>query len=270
MTETTPSVGFFEAVKLFFTNYANFKGRARRSEYWNAIVFVNVISSILTAALPEVGAIWSLITLLPGLAIVVRRLHDTGRSGWYYFIALIPLVGVILMLVWLCSDSTEDNQWGPNPKKPASYGGASANAALPSSNSYNGGSAGGSYGSTAPSGGYAPPAPAAPKASSNITLRLCTGPMAGAAYSCAPGSYATLGRAPSRCEIVLDQQYNMVSGVHCRIAFYDNYATVTDLNSTNGTFLNGTRLNPGEPMTAQNGATIYLASSACAFQIYFN
>lgn len=266
----TPSVSFISAIKLFFSNYTNFKGRSRRSEYWWAILFVNLVSFGLGAFLPEAAGIWSLIILIPALAMLVRRLHDTGRSGWYYFVGMIPLIGQILLLVWVCSDSTEDNQWGPNPKKPASYGGASANAALPSSNSYNGGSAGGSYGSTVPGGGYAPPAPPAPAPSSNITLRLCTGPMAGAAYSCAPGSYATLGRAPSRCEIVLDQQYNMVSGVHCRIAFYDNYATVTDLNSTNGTFLNGTRLNPGEPMTAQNGATIYLASSACAFQIYFN
>ena len=59
---------------------------------------------------------WSLATLVPQIAITIRRLHDIGKSGWYYLIGLIPLVGGIILLVWMCQDSTEDNQWGPNPK----------------------------------------------------------------------------------------------------------------------------------------------------------
>lgn len=259
--ETTPSVGFLEAVKLYFSNYANFNGRARRSEYFWAILFVNIVTTVLGFVLPEASSVWALITLVPGFAIVVRRLHDTGRSGWYYLFILIPLVGSIMLLIWICSDSTEDNQWGPNPKRAAS-----AYAETPALPNY--GAAGGSYGSAAPSPSYTPTTPVAAPAS--ITLKLCTGPMAGNCYSCTPGGYATLGRAPSRCEIVLNEQYNMVSGVHCRIQFFDQYATVTDLNSTNGTYVNGTRLTAGQPVTVQNGATIYLANSSCAFQIYFN
>lgn len=257
----TPSVGFGEAIKLYFSNYANFSGRTRRSAYFKAIIFINIITSALSGV-PELAAIWSLVTLLPGIAMVVRRLHDTGRSGWYYLFLLIPLVGPILILVWICSDSTEDNQWGPNPKRPSGGYQPAESPALPGNNSNSYEPTGGSTASAPP---YTPPAAAA----ANITLRICTGAMAGNAYSCPPGTRATLGRAPSRCEIVLDASYNQVSGVHCRIDFYDRYVTVTDLNSTNGTYVNGTRLTPGQPMTAQSGATIYLANSACAFQVYF-
>ena len=257
------SVGFGEAIKLYFNNYANFKGRSRRSEYWWAILFINIVTAVITGLAPELAGIWSLVTLVPGIAIVVRRLHDTGRSGWYYFMMLIPLVGPIMMIVWLCSDSTEANQWGPNPKQP--YG---ANPELPGYRGYADTPGPGFQDETVPAPDpYNPPAPVA---APSISLRLCTGAMAGNTYGCTPNSYVTLGRAPSRCEVVLDASYNMVSGVHCRIQFYDQYATVTDMNSTNGTYVNGARLNPGQPVTVQNGATIYLANSACAFQIYFN
>ena len=261
MTETTPSVNFPTAVKLFFTNYVNFNGRARRSEYWWAILFVNIISVGLGNLLPEAASIWILVTFLPSMSLFVRRLHDIGLSGWFYLLSFIPFLG----MYWCCLDSKDDNKWGPNPKRASSGCGYAENAALPGYDSYTPPqTTGGDYYNTAPAAPYAPPA------ARSVTLSLCTGPMAGTSYSCTPGSYATLGRAPSRCEIVLDQQYNMVSGVHCRIQFYDQYATVTDLNSTNGTYVNGTRLTPGQPVTVQNGAAIYLASSACAFQICFN
>ena len=55
--------------------------------------------------------------VIPGLSICVRRLHDIGKSGWYYLIGLIPLVGGIIMIVWFCQDSAPANQWGPNPKR---------------------------------------------------------------------------------------------------------------------------------------------------------
>lgn len=60
--------------------------------------------------------IWCLIILLPSLAVTVRRLHDAGYSGWFYFISFIPLIGAILLFVALCTDSVEDNKYGPNPK----------------------------------------------------------------------------------------------------------------------------------------------------------
>ena len=109
-------MNIIEATKLFFTRYVDFNGRSRRSEYWWAYLAVVIISAVLTAVLGELAYIWSLATLVPQIAITIRRLHDIGKSGWFYLIGLIPLAGPIILLVWMCQDSTEDNQWGPNPK----------------------------------------------------------------------------------------------------------------------------------------------------------
>lgn len=111
------SVNILEATRLYFTHYADFSGRSRRSEYWFAFLSVGIISAVLTTILGSLAGIWGLITLIPNLALCVRRLHDIGKSGWWYLVSFIPLVGGILLLVWCCTDSTEDNQWGPNPKK---------------------------------------------------------------------------------------------------------------------------------------------------------
>ena len=115
MTEVKP-VSFIEAIKLFFTRYADFKGRSRRSEYWWASLATFIVTSVLTAIIPNLVGVWNLVILVPSIAICIRRLHDIGKSGWWYLINFIPLVGQILMLIWACKDSTEDNQWGPNPK----------------------------------------------------------------------------------------------------------------------------------------------------------
>ena len=109
-------MNIIEATKLFFTRYVDFNGRSRRSEYWWAYLAIAIISAVLTAVLGELAYIWTLATLIPNIAITVRRLHDIGKSGWWYLICLIPLVGAIILLVFMCLDSTEDNQWGPNPK----------------------------------------------------------------------------------------------------------------------------------------------------------
>ncbi|MEU9453789.1 DUF805 domain-containing protein [Streptomyces sp. NPDC048277] len=102
--------------------YAVFSGRARRQEYWMFFLF-NVIISIVLAVVGRVigfsalGALYSLAVFLPGLGVAVRRLHDIGRSGWAILIALIPLVGTIILIVWLASEGKpEENQYGPNPK----------------------------------------------------------------------------------------------------------------------------------------------------------
>ena len=109
-------VGFLEAVKLAFQHYADFKGRARRSEYWWFTLFNTIASSVIGAIAPDLAWIWTLIVLVPGIALVVRRLHDAGKSGWFYLWGLIPLVGTIIVLIQLLKDSAPDNQWGPNPK----------------------------------------------------------------------------------------------------------------------------------------------------------
>ncbi|MFJ6834932.1 DUF805 domain-containing protein [Streptomyces sp. NPDC091209] len=103
--------------------YATFNGRARRQEYWmfaliNVIIYVALL--VIDLSLLGTGVIaplYELAVLLPSLAVGVRRLHDTGRSGWWTFIALVPLVGGIILLVFLASDTKpEANQYGPSPK----------------------------------------------------------------------------------------------------------------------------------------------------------
>nr|MBQ8244503.1 DUF805 domain-containing protein [Oscillospiraceae bacterium] len=114
--EPKPPVGFVEAVKLYFQNYANFSGRSRRSEYWYACLFTFLLSLVVSMVIPDLAFIVSLATLVPSIAICVRRLHDIGKAGVWYLICFIPLVGGIILLVWTCKDSGPDNQWGPNPK----------------------------------------------------------------------------------------------------------------------------------------------------------
>lgn len=104
-------------------HYADFKGRARRKEYWMFVLF-NIIASAILSVIGSlihcgwISYLYSLAVLIPSLAVLVRRLHDTGRSGWWILISLVPLVGGIWLLVLLCLDSQpEANNWGINPKK---------------------------------------------------------------------------------------------------------------------------------------------------------
>lgn len=115
MTEVQP-ISIVEATKLFFTRYTDFNGRSRRSEFWWAQLTVGILGSVIGMIIPNLSWIWSLIVLIPSIAISLRRLHDIGKSGWWYLINLIPVVGQIIFLVLACKDSVEDNQWGPNPK----------------------------------------------------------------------------------------------------------------------------------------------------------
>jgi len=109
--------------------YADFNGRARRKEYWMFVLFnmifaiaAAILDNVLGTASPELGygiiyGIYSLAVLIPGIAVGVRRLHDIGKSGWMMFVALIPLVGFIWLIVLMATDSNPgDNQYGPNPK----------------------------------------------------------------------------------------------------------------------------------------------------------
>lgn len=106
-------------------NYANFNGRAHRKEYWMFVLF-NIVFSVVAVLLDnllgadEVGVIsvlYSLAVLIPGWAVMVRRLHDTGRSGWMILISLVPFIGTIWLLVLLLIEGdTHKNKYGPSPK----------------------------------------------------------------------------------------------------------------------------------------------------------
>ena len=111
--------------------YANFKGRARRKEYWLFTLFNFLISFILLIVDSLIGSqgvlfiLYFLATLLPNLAVTVRRLHDIGKSGWWILISIIPIIGGIVLVIFMCTDSqsgnsfddtTGRNQYGGNPK----------------------------------------------------------------------------------------------------------------------------------------------------------
>ena len=111
-------MGFKEAIVSVFSNYVNFEGRARRSEYWYFVLLNLIVGVVLgIIGLKAVSGIYSLAVLLPSLAVTWRRLHDTGQSGLCILIGLIPLVGEIILIVWCATDSQPgDNRYGPNPK----------------------------------------------------------------------------------------------------------------------------------------------------------
>ncbi|WP_077338266.1 DUF805 domain-containing protein [Pseudocolwellia agarivorans] len=104
-----------------FKKYADFKGRARRKEYWMFILFYLIIIIGLSIVDYTIGtgflsSIFSLVMFVPSLSIAARRLHDTGRTGWWQLIYLVPLVGLIVMLIFLTQDSHDANDYGQNPK----------------------------------------------------------------------------------------------------------------------------------------------------------
>jgi uncharacterized membrane protein YhaH (DUF805 family) len=110
--------------------YADFSGRARRREYWFFVLFNIIISIVLTicdvfvgtySAAASIGiltGIYTLAVLIPGIAVTVRRLHDTGRSGWWVLIILVPLIGAIVLLIFMVIDSQPGtNAYGSSPKE---------------------------------------------------------------------------------------------------------------------------------------------------------
>lgn len=106
-------------------NYVGFSGRARRAEYWQFTLF-NIIALVafflidLAIHSPILYALYALAVLLPSLAVAVRRLHDTDRSGWWLLLGVIPLIGGIVLLVFMCLEGTQgNNKYGANPKAPA-------------------------------------------------------------------------------------------------------------------------------------------------------
>ena len=131
-------MSFFSAVQACFANYATFRGRARRSEYWFFVLFM-ILCTLVAATLDGAIAvntarhlnvfstILSIVFFLPSLAVTARRLHDIGRSGWWMLISLVPIVGSIVLLVWLCTRGYEGpNRFGSDPIGPMQPGPAGA------------------------------------------------------------------------------------------------------------------------------------------------
>ena len=127
-------MGMNEAVRSFFKRYTDFQGRSRRAEYWWPMLFFILVYLALIAvitvasALGSIGEIIAMIgglaylvfalgVIIPSIAVIVRRLHDLDKSGWWYFIALVPLIGGLLLLYWFCQPGTNgSNTYGDDPK----------------------------------------------------------------------------------------------------------------------------------------------------------
>ncbi len=104
-------------------NYTGFSGRARRTELWmfwlinlGVVIGLTIVESII--GLPGVlSGLYNLAVLLPSIAVGLRRLHDTDRTGWWLLIAFVPFIGAIVLLIFFCIEGTKgDNQYGPDPK----------------------------------------------------------------------------------------------------------------------------------------------------------
>lgn len=110
--------------------YAVFNGRARRKEYW-LFMLCNIIVTIVLGLVDMtlglyseesgfglLSGLYALAVIIPSIALSIRRLHDTGRSGWWILISLVPVIGPLVLLVFYVMDSTPgDNEYGPNPKE---------------------------------------------------------------------------------------------------------------------------------------------------------
>jgi uncharacterized membrane protein YhaH (DUF805 family) len=129
------NMSFSVAVRSFWSHYATFTGRSRRSEYWLVqlfLVLTNIAVAVIDLILMDgdvdrfianggggiVGLVWIVVTIVPALAVLVRRLHDIGRSGWWALIGFVPIVGAIVLLVFTVSDTAPgENKYGPSPKE---------------------------------------------------------------------------------------------------------------------------------------------------------
>lgn len=114
-------MSFGEAVKTCLHKYATFKGRARRSEYWFFYLFTVILGFIFGAISRNTGSginsAFMLFILIPSISVCVRRLHDIGRSGWWWWLNFIPIIGAIVLLIFCAIDSDpNENRYGTSPK----------------------------------------------------------------------------------------------------------------------------------------------------------
>ena len=259
----------FEAFGTCFRKYAVFSGRARRSEYWLfclANILLAIVLSLLTLVLTKVSqtavmvayglsCLFSLVMFLPGLAVMVRRLHDTDHSGAAVLLLFVPLVGPIILLVWYCRDGTPGpNRYGESPKLP-------------------------------PERPKTPEPPAAEEPGSGAAVSLVKPPAAepgdktqpltppppqprllvdcvegGDKGAHAEGKLVYVGRDAALCQLVL-QHSPSVSRSHCMIHLNEGRIELMDLNSRNGTYLaDGTRLPPNQTVVIANGSKLLLGS----------
>lgn len=127
---------FMTSIKTCFSKYVTFSGRAQRSELWWFVLFtflvsiaLSVVDSVLfgtttttatsfesSTDTPILSGLFSLAVILPSISVAVRRLHDLDRTGWWYWLFLVPIIGFIILIVWFASKGTDgENRFGPDP-----------------------------------------------------------------------------------------------------------------------------------------------------------
>ena len=268
-------MSMMEAVKSVFHNYANFHGRARRSEYWLFTLFNGLICFGMTilivvlagtaladdkapggaGALGVLYWIYGLAVILPSLAVSCRRLHDTGRSGAYLLFAFIPVVGGIFLLIWLIEDGTPGgNIYGPDPKNRSGEQGYAPPPQVgrpPENRGY------GDSGSTA-----VPPVREYNRAP---VLRAESGAFQGRSFPVQ--GRLSMGRSPENT-LVFPQETTKVSRKHCEFSVNDGRLFVQDMGSSNGTVINKSyRLMPGQTVELHQGDCVSLGSLNDTFTV---
>lgn len=109
-------MSFSDAIKACFAKYADFNGRAKRPEFWWFTLFIILVSLGLDMVSSIVSMLFSLATLIPSLAVGARRLHDTNRSGWWQLLWFIPIIGWIVVIIFLAQEGeASDNRFGAPP-----------------------------------------------------------------------------------------------------------------------------------------------------------
>ncbi len=228
--------------------YAVFSGRARRKEFWGFVLLQLVLFFVAafldeaagTAEDDRIGIFLGLTILdllIPAWAVTVRRLHDTGRSGWWSLIGLVPLVGAVVMLVFLLIDSDPaTNVYGPNPKSPSPVAVYVGSAQVPTPDR------------SAPASGWI----LSGFDAGGHRLRFSIG-MHDSRFR---ENGLIVGREEGSADLTIAS--DSVSRRHARIFFSDDDLWIEDLNSTNGTVLNGHRLEQGRAGVFSNGAKLLL------------
>ena len=106
-----------QAILTCFKKFADFKGRARRREFWYFELFCVLMSLAFSFISEDAATITMIVTFIPNIAVSVRRLHDIGRSGWWMLIALVPIAGILLLLFWATQEGEPTtNAYGESPK----------------------------------------------------------------------------------------------------------------------------------------------------------
>ncbi len=102
---------FEESIKICFNKYADFKGRAIRSEYWWFALFTFLVGIVLGQFSQVASSLFSLATMIPSLAVGARRLHDTNRSGWWQLLWFVPVIGWIFLIYWLAQEGNKESDF---------------------------------------------------------------------------------------------------------------------------------------------------------------